>query len=72
MARWKVDELDGFSRKVTGPEVLVQEWMSSRSSIVKVVGQLLSSIGADTKVLGTDFRDNSVEAPVRLSGNLGA
>jgi hypothetical protein len=59
--RWKVDELDGFSRKVTGPEVLVQEWTSSRSSIVKVVDRLVSSIGGGKDALGADFCDDSVE-----------
>lgn len=61
MVKWRVDDADGFSRKVIGPDMLVQEWMSSRSSMVNVLGWLESGNEAGKDAFGAKFWDNDIK-----------
>jgi hypothetical protein len=51
---WKLEESDGPSLTVVGPVVLVQKWMSSRSSTVNVAGWPEPSVEAERCGLGED------------------
>jgi hypothetical protein len=51
---WRLKGFAGPSLTVVGPVVLVQKWMSSRSSIVNVAGWPELSVEAERDELGED------------------